>query len=206
MNDDIIGGVKFRKCQKVNQVTYKDKSSLRTAILNLLRDQKEEDRLNRSFIIYDKLCRVPEYKKSTVLLFYASFDGEVDTFEMMKQAKENGKKISLPRVIKETNTFVPYMVESLESDLEDGPYGIKQPKGKGHNRLKPEDIDLVIVPGVAFDKSGHRLGRGGGYYDRYLKSLPSHTPTIGLAFDFQIVDYIPAIGTHDIQVSRLITN
>ena len=183
---------------------HKDKSSLRAAVLSLLRDQREEDRLNKSFIIYDKLCRVPEYKKSNVLLFYASFDGEVETFEMMKQAKNNGKQISLPKVIKETNTFVPYKVESL-SDLENGPYGIKQPQG-GHNRLKPEDIDLVIVPGVAFDKSGHRLGRGGGYYDRFLKTLPKDTPTIGLAFDFQVVDHIPAINAHDIPVSLLITN
>ena len=87
--------------------------------------------------------------------------------------------------------------------LERQHFGIFQPRA-GHVREVPlEDIDLVIVPGVAFDKYNMRLGRGHGYYDRFLSSLPDRTKTIGLAFDFQVVENLPK-DSHDIPVSRTI--
>ena len=68
------------------------------------------------------------------------------------------------------------------------------------------NIELVVVPGVAFDRRNFRLGRGGGYYDRFLAKIPSHTPTIGLAFDFQMIDALPEKETHDRPVSLVLTN
>ena len=181
------------------------KKSLREKILTLLRNHKEEERVVKGRIIFDKLLKLPEFRKALTILFYFPFDGEVNTTEMIKQAKKMGKRIGLPRIVKGKKRIIPAIVHSLE-DLELGPYGIKQPKRNRLQTLDVQNLDMVVVPGVAFDKRNNRLGRGGGYYDRFLKSLPSLTPTIGLAFDFQIVDHLPQQKEHDIPVSKVLVN
>ena len=85
--------------------------------------------------------------------------------------------------------------------LKRGPYGVCEPAVRKSISLK--QIDLVIVPGVAFDKKRNRLGRGKGCYDRFLKTLPADTPSIGLAFDFQIIPSVPS-HKHDVSVKKLI--
>lgn len=179
---------------------------IRKRLLNLLRNQKEEDRLRKSRVILKRLFALPEFQRSKTILFYASFDGEVETFEMMKQAKKLGKKIALPTIIKNQKKIVPLLIEDLEEDLTVGSYGIKEPKAKSPKNLEINKIDLVIVPGVAFDRQLYRLGRGAGYYDRFLSQIPTDTPTIGLAFDFQLVDRLPQQDKHDIPVTRIIAN
>lgn len=182
------------------------KKSLREKILTLLRNHKEEDRVAKSRVIFDKLLKLPEFRKALTILFYFPFDGEVNTTEMIKQAKKMGKRIGLPRIMKGKKRIIPSIVHSLDEDLEPGPYGIQQPIGTRLQTLDVQNLDMVVVPGVAFDKRNNRLGRGGGYYDRFLKSLPSLTPTIGLAFDFQIVDHLPQQKEHDIPVSKVLVN
>ncbi|VAX37495.1 5-formyltetrahydrofolate cyclo-ligase [hydrothermal vent metagenome] len=183
---------------------YLSKQELREKVKIFLKKQREKERLAKSKVIQEKLFKLPEFYKSATIFFYASFGEEVETFEMMKQAKVLGKKIGLPKIARNKNFFIPAFVEYLDHDLEDGPFGIKQPK-EGCTQMSLEDIDLAVVPGVAFDKTNNRLGRGGGYYDRFLKQLPKDTPTIGLAFDFQVVDTLLQ-EEHDISVSCVITN
>ena len=182
----------------------KEKNKLRERILALLSNQKEEERLKKSLQAAVKLYRTQEFKEAKVILFYASFDGEVDTFEMMKQAQKADKIVALPCVDMKFNTMIPRIVKKLE-DLKVGSYGIKEPDKKS-TEVDLKNIDLVIVPGVAFDRNNNRLGRGGGYYDRFLKKLPKGKPSIGLAFDFQIVDEIPSMESHDKAVSFFLTN
>ncbi|OGX19095.1 MAG: 5-formyltetrahydrofolate cyclo-ligase [Omnitrophica WOR_2 bacterium GWC2_45_7] len=182
------------------------KKELRERILTLLRNQKEEERRVKSQSILNKFAKLPEFEKSLTILFYEPFDGEVDTIEMIKFAKKLGRKIALPKILKDSKIIIPILMNYTERNLEVGPYGIKQPKEKLGKTLHLEKIDMVIVPGVAFDKGNNRLGRGGGYYDRFLKTLPSHTPTLGLAFDFQIVDKLPQLEKHDIPVKRVLSN
>jgi len=110
----------------------------------------------------------------------------------------------LPRIVGKNYSMIPTLVEYLEEDLEMGPYGIKQPK-ENLKSIDIQDLDAIIVPGISFDKNNYRLGRGKGYYDRFLAKLPSIIPTIGVAFDFQIVDSIPRTK-HDVPVSRIIIN
>ena len=184
----------------------KEKQILRERILTLLRNQKEEDRLNKSLVIFDKLLNMLEFRNALTILFYASFDGEVYTFEMMKQAQKLGKEIGLPRFTKEEKQIIPVRVANPDKDLEPGPYGIMQPKASRAQTLSLEEIDMVIVPGVAFDKENNRLGRGGGYYDRFLKIIPRDIPSIGLAFDFQLVDRIPRQDAQDVPVSHVLVN
>ena len=187
-------------------VRYKSKVELRKNFLKLLRNQTEEERKVKSLAIYDKLFKMQEFQRAITILFYASFNGEVDTFEMMRQAQLLGKKIGLPRIDRRKKTITPVLVESLDDDLETGPYGIPQPAEKAGALLSLQRLDMAIVPGVAFDKNNYRLGRGAGYYDMFLKTLPSGIPSIGLAFDFQIVDEFPLYENHDMPVSRVLVN
>ena len=183
------------------------KGQLRRIFLTLLRGQKKEDRLKKSKNILKKLFSTREFKNSQVIMFYSAFDGEVDTFEMMKQAQKLGKKIVLPTIIKNRTQkrFHPTLIEDL-SHLRLGPYGIKEPKATKGRWVGVDQINLIIVPGVAFDRSCHRLGRSQGYYDRFLGKVPSSIPTFGLAFDFQIIDHLPHQEPHDVRVSRVIVN
>ncbi|MDD4908777.1 MAG: 5-formyltetrahydrofolate cyclo-ligase, partial [Candidatus Omnitrophica bacterium] len=85
--------------------------------------------------------------------------------------------------------------------LKVGPYGVWEPVAE--TLVKPEDLDLIITPGLAFDKKGNRLGRGKGYYDRFLSKLSDRAPSIGLAFDFQILPLIPTTS-YDVSVNKII--
>jgi len=187
-------------------VHNQSKQILRERILTLLRNQKEEERLIKSAVICGKLFQLEAFRNAGTILFYASFDGEVETFEMMKEAQKLGKTIGLPGLRGADKRIAPLSVASLESDLDTGPYGIQQPKMDQARMLGTDQLDMVVVPGVAFDKHNNRLGRGGGYYDRFLGTLPSDVPTVGLAFDFQMVDALPAQEQHDRPVSRVLTD
>lgn len=183
----------------------KSKQVVRKIILTLLKKQKEEDRIRKSTQIMEKLFRDPDFVHSKTVLFYASFAGEVETFEMMRQARNQGKNIVLPTVDVKTKSIFPKRVVNFEEDLEYGPYNIRQPNQDVAQDVDLKKIDLAVVPAVAFDRKNFRLGRGAGYYDRFLKRLPLHIPRIGLAFDFQILDDLP-LQEHDLPVTRIITN
>ena len=188
------------------QVSHKSKNDVRKEILTLLRNQKEEDRLKKSGKIKRKLFSMPEFKRAKVILFYASFDGEVDTFAMMRQAQQLKKKIALPVIFKDKKKILPRLIKHLADGLHSDVYGIKAPRPEYSQAVSLDRLDLVVVPGIAFDKDKCRLGRGHGYYDRFLAKLPPETPTVGLAFDFQIVDRLPSREQHDFPVSRVIFN
>ena len=172
----------------------------------LLRNQKEEDRLRKSEAIRKKLFSLKEFKRAKTILFYASFDGEVETLKMMKQAKKLKKTIALPIVIKTHRKIIPRLIRNLRTGLCRGAYGILEPKKGCCEPLELSKLDLVLVPGIAFDKRNHRLGRGLGYYDRFLRKLPARIPAIGLAFDFQVVHRLPPVQSHDVQLSRIVSN
>jgi 5-formyltetrahydrofolate cyclo-ligase len=186
-------------------VVVEKKNAIRKQILNLLRTQKEEERIRKSLVILEKLFATPEFQRAKTILFYSSFDGEVETIEMMKRSQEQGKRIALPTIDLNEKQIIPMWINNLAEDLTAGPYGIKQPRFAEGHRLGLTDIDLFVVPGLAFDRDGHRLGRGAGYYDRFLADLPHDIPSVGLAFDFQIVEGLPR-QAHDVPLTRVITN
>ena len=181
------------------------KQELRQLILDLIKGQKEDVRLFKSRVIFEKVTALPVFKSARTILFYASFRGEVDTFALMQRAMELKKRVALPLIRKEEQQIVPMLIESL-TELETGPYGIQSPVDVPQNRLNADELDLVVVPGVAFDRCNNRLGRGAGYYDRFLADLPATIPSIGLAYDLQVVDVLWGIESHDLPVTLVITN
>lgn len=176
------------------------KRQVRNKILFRLINQKEEDRNRKSRLIKQKLFRISVFKKAKTVMLYIAFDGEVDTQDMIKEAQDLGKTIAVP-VCRKKRKIVPCILKDSPK-LVRGLYGISEPAIK--KPLKVEDIDVVVVPGVAFDKQGNRLGRGKGYYDRFLRKLPSRGSTIGLAFDFQILPSLPATK-RDVRLQRVIS-
>jgi 5-formyltetrahydrofolate cyclo-ligase len=175
------------------------KKQIRSKILLRLKIQKEEDRRRKSKIIKEKLFRTQIFKKAKRVMFYISFDGEVNTKEMIKEAVRLGKIVAVP-VCQKNRRIKPARLDKRVK-LKKGPYGIGEPVIKRF--LDLEALDLVIVPGVAFDRKGNRLGRGKGYYDSFLKKLPNKAASIGLAFAFQILPCIPATR-RDVSVDRVI--
>ena len=139
-------------------------------------------------------------------MFYFSFGGEVETPFMIKEAQQFGKTVLLPVIDEQTRSLSPGIVRNLDEDVEVGPFGIPCPKENLLSILPKNEIDLVIVPGLAFDRKLYRLGRGHGFYDRFLSELGSKIVSIGLAYDFQLVPFIPALEAHDIPLTRVISN
>ncbi len=173
---------------KKNLIEKLTKREIRSKILLRLKKQKEEYRVQKSKLIKEKLFRAKVFKKAKIVLFFISFGGEINTQDMIKEARKLGKIIAVP-VCKRNGILRPSVLIE-KARLIRGLYGIYEPAVKRFVNL--EDLDLVIVPGIAFDKKGSRLGRGKGYYDRFLRKLPEKASTIGLAFDFQILPRIPA--------------
>lgn len=185
-------------------MTKTTKSCLRQKLLKILRNQKEVERLKRSFDIHKKLFSLPEFIKAKIIFCYLSFDGEVETFRMIAKAITLGKKVAVPVIKRPDKMLRPSLIEDCEDGLEVGPYGIYQPKSSYIHNIPLNKIDLVVVPAVAFDLKGNRIGRGWGYYDRFLHALPRKIPSVGLAFDFQILDKIPSLESHDLPVDKVL--
>jgi len=180
--------------------TMLTKAEIRSKISLRLLTQREEDRRKKSKIISKKLLKLKVFKRAKTVMFYIAFSGEVDTTEMIKEAIKLGKKVTVPVCDKNNRLIGPCLLEE-GAHLKKGPYGVREPVNKICFKL--QDIDLVLVPGVAFDKQGNRLGRGKGCYDRMLAKLPCSTPTIGLAFDFQILPVIPTC-CHDVSIKKIL--
>jgi len=181
----------------------KDKGSLRKYYLRLLKEQKREDALRKSSLIARKFWELPAVKNARTILFYASTPGEVDTLLMIEKACFLGKRVALPIVEKEQKKLIPTLIASME-DVHTGTYGIAEPSFDPKKIVALEDLDAVVVPGLAFDRQHHRLGRGAGYYDRFLSALPETVCTVGLAFDFQLTESLPT-QAHDMRLQQIIT-
>ena len=177
------------------------KAKLRLALKERVRGLSRKERAEKSHRIQKALFRRKFFKNARVILFYASLPSEVDTWPMMRQALKRHKRVLVPFMRK--GRIVPSEVKDLKADLGRGPYGIFEPRGRSFRPVKLSDVDLVIVPGIGFDRRGFRLGRGGGHYDRFLCKLRGHVPLVGLAFKAQRIQRIP-VARHDISVDEVL--
>ena len=114
------------------------------------------------------------------------------------------KTVASPVTIKDERKLIPYEIINLKEGINIGAYGIREPNKDISNEIDVKNIDVLIVPAVAYDKNCYRLGYGGGYYDRFIERLRDDAITIGIAFDLQLFDSIPK-EEHDAQLNYIIT-
>ncbi len=159
---------------------------------------------DNSAAIVTKLLNLPEYHMATTVMAYVDFRNEVQTASIMENAMQQNKRLLLPVTNVSNKRLVPSQVLHLPDDLTPSTWGILEPKPQCIRPIDPKEIDLVIVPGVAFDTAGNRLGYGGGFYDRFLPSVRVNTTLVSLAFELQIRSNIyPA--KNDVPIHILIT-
>ena len=179
-----------------------NKKVLRSQLLEKRKNISQEDRDKKSKIIIDKLMSTLEYKNATTIMAFASFGTEVDTHDFIKKSLANGKRIILPISIKEDRSLFLQEISNFD-ELKPSTYGILEPEKKIN--FDKNKIDLVVVPGVAFDHRGYRMGYGGGYYDRFLSSLNNKTKIVAINFE-ELYVYRVIISKYDMKVPVLITD
>lgn len=156
-----------------------------------------------SNIILNSILNSLYYKNAKTIMTFISFMDEVDTHEFIKKSIEDGKDIVVPITIPETKELKLSLVKNFD-ELETGYYNILTPKEEFLRFIDPQLVDLIIVPGVVFDRYGFRVGYGGGYYDRFLAKIEKRVPKIAIAFDIQIIDKVPR-EYYDIPVDYIYT-
>ena len=178
------------------------KHNLKSEVLEKRKALSKDEIKENSNKIKENLFSLPEFEKAKNILFYVSFNNEVDTHEIIKELLTK-KNIIVPYV--EKGNPILQLSELKDFDeLEAKTFGILEPKEDKIKKFDIGNVDLVIVPGIVFDKNGHRIGYGYGYYDRFFHKLDANVKKIGLAFDFQVVDKIPE-EKHDVPVDFVIT-
>jgi 5-formyltetrahydrofolate cyclo-ligase len=173
-----------------------------------LRDKliKLRTQIGRDFIevasqsTFHLLQQNADYKKAKTVAAFASTRGEIDTYPLLEGIMASGKKLALPHVSKDKSQLRFYEVTDLKK-LSPGEFGILCPEPV--HAVPMDKIDLILVPGLAFDRKGFRLGFGKGYYDRALPQIRPDSVSVGLCYSFQVVDQVP-VGEHDIPVKALL--
>lgn len=167
-----------------------DKEAIRRQMLMIRKAMTEAEAEGKSRIILDDLITLPEYRRCTHLMTYVSFQQEVSTLELLAWRLAEGKTTSVPYCMTQARELYAMEIDSLE-DLAENTFGLLEPR-PGHGRIQaPSSIDLILLPGLAFDGNGNRIGFGAGYYDRFLARVPSHAVKIALAYSFQVLPEVP---------------
>jgi 5-formyltetrahydrofolate cyclo-ligase len=161
-------------------------------------------RFRKDAIIKNKLFTIPEFSSAKTVLFYASFRSEADTAGMIEGSLQAGKKVALPRVDKEKHFLMLYEIKD-PGELSPGYMGIPEPLVPDDRLITIDEIDVIIIPGVAFDCSGNRLGYGAGYYDNLLSKRKKKIPVIAPAYEEQLIYSIP-VEVHDVKVDVIVTD
>ena len=178
---------------------------IRKKIWKIRESLDEAEIISKSQKVEKNYFKLKEPGKIENLLIYMAGSKEVQTENIINTCIKKNIAVYLPAVdaLKDRISF--YSVYDINNELEKGPFGIYQPKVNERNLLKDENaIDLIVVPGLAFDKRGGRIGSGKGFYDKFLASVTSCKSIIALAFEYQIVDEI-TLSNHDIPMHKIIT-
>lgn len=178
-----------------------DKRELRSYVLSLREALSDEDVRLKSLSIMRRLEGFSFYARADVIMAYMDYRKEVMTSQFIEKALSEGKRIALPLAIPDTHQLVLIGVNDLKNDIALGFKGIREPKYNKERIITPEEVDLVLVPGVVFDERGYRIGYGGGYYDRFLRGTDACK--VGLAFELQI-HHVPE-EEYDIKMDYIIT-
>lgn len=174
-----------------------DKTLLRQTIRQRKRAMTEEEIARRSAALAALFAQSDAYRQAKTIYGYLPYNQEVRTVPMLQQALRDGKRVAVPKVYGDEMKFI-YLDDLTQ--VEKGYAGIPEPVADGP--VAQDETALVLMPGLAFDPQGHRLGYGGGFYDKFLASEPNH-PTLALCYEFQM---LPSLETeaHDIPVDTVL--
>lgn len=180
-----------------------DKQTLRERYLSI-RDKAHADHAAEPVEgqVAAQLAKIPHFSRARTILLYASTRSEVPTDGLIKRMLSEGKTVALPRVLdKRKRTMGLGRLTDLRQ-LHPAEYGVREPPAGKAGVVKPLDVEVAIMPGIAFDPAGYRLGYGGGFYDRFLPRLGC--PFVGLAYDEQVAPLLPH-EAHDIPMDFIVT-
>lgn len=180
------------------------KNKLRQEIAEKRKQLSKSDVSMMSIKIHSNLRSLDEYQNAMNVLFYVSYNNEVETRSVIQNLlTTNAKTIIVPYTVRGEAGIKISKLRSFDQ-LQEAHFGILEPKEEEIAIFDKKHIDLIIVPGTVFDRRGHRIGYGAGYYDIFLSTISKKISKVGLAYDFQIVDEIPN-QKHDIPMDIIVT-
>lgn len=180
------------------------KKDFRKQVIESRKNKDSEFISINSQIITEKLLSMDCIQQASTIMLYLDFNNEVKTDQLITKLISLRKTVTSPVTIKDERKLIPYEIINLKEGINIGTYGIREPNKDLSNEIDVKNIDVLIVPAVAYDKNCYRLGYGGGYYDRFIERLRDDAITIGIAFDLQLFDSIPK-EEHDAQLNYIIT-
>ena len=180
-----------------------DKEQLREQLHKRLLAIPPDERIEKSRRACKNLISTPQFQSATSIMIYLPLPHEVDTSEAILHAWQLGKSVSVPKISWQQRRMIAVEINSLETGLSTSSLGLRSPATGAP--VPFEEIDLVVTPGIGFDKEGHRLGRGNAYYDRFFADEKFRASKCGFAFDEQVIDPIP-VDSNDVRMDLLVTN
>jgi 5-formyltetrahydrofolate cyclo-ligase len=176
-------------------MVYSSIQMVKSAIRQDMKRRRDGMSLNKvlslSRAVEDRLFESKSFTACRHVMFFLSFANEVRTDEMITRALNDQKQVYVPRLLKKIKQMEICRITSMDQEFEIGSYAIREPFKNNSRVVSPAIIDAVIVPGLAFDRSGGRLGFGGGYFDRLFKQLRDKALRFGVAYEFQVIESMP---------------
>ena len=179
-----------------------EKAEARREIKRRIAALSAAERRAKSLRISERLAADPHFSSARVVMLFASMPDEADTLPIIKAALAAGKTVVLPKVNEQTRDMAACPIEDVAADTASGTYGILEPHS---DPVDVSAIDFCLVPARAFDRAGARLGRGAGYYDRFMADPQFRAFRCGIAFHEQVLDEVPR-DSHDLPVQLIITD
>ncbi len=180
-----------------------EKVQLREKLQKCLLEMSEQQRNAKSKEACRKLTSTPQFQNASTVMLYLSLPYEADATEAILCAWQLGKTVAVPKISWQQKHMIPVRIDSLETGFSTEVAGLRNPATEVQTAI--EEIDLVVVPALGFDRKGNRLGHGGSYYDRFFANTKLRAQRCGFAFAEQVIEAVP-VRDHDIPMDFLVTD
>jgi 5-formyltetrahydrofolate cyclo-ligase len=181
------------------------KKELRSLYLSARSKLSQAEREEKSAAVMTALLELDVVKNSSMIMLYADMGAEVRTRSAISELLARGKRVVLPYCVNTSGEMSAAEIKSADTDIVIGSHNVPEPRPELRGKFFRSDLDVIVVPGVAFDLQGGRLGRGRGYYDTFLHDLRGKVPIIGVAFECQILTENLPFEYHDVPMTMVIT-